>query len=74
MAPRQSANSVAKITVQLTNTGADQIDDAELESMRSAIPAARGLPLLQAIAMQKQTQVILDYLDSTRLAVDISPC
>jgi hypothetical protein len=74
LAPQQSAHTLAKITVQLTDALADPIDDTELESLRKAIPAARGLPLLQAIAMKQQTQVILDYLDSARLAVKITPC
>jgi hypothetical protein len=74
LAPQQSAHTLAKITVQLTDALADQIDDTELESLRKAIPAARGLPLLKAIAMKQQTQVILDYLDSARLAVEITPC
>lgn len=74
LAPQQSAQSLAKITVNLTDANADQIDDSALENLRTAIPAARGLPLLQAIAMQQHTQVILDYLDSTHLAVEITPC
>ena len=74
LSPQQSAQSVAKINVELTDANAYQIDNAELERLRTTIPAARGLPLLQAIAMQQYRQVILDYLDSTRLAVDITPC
>lgn len=74
LAPQQSAQSLAKITVSLTDANADRLDDAALESLRNAIPAARGLPLLQGIAMQKNKQVVLDYLDSTRIAVTITPC
>ena len=73
LAPQQSAQSLAKITVKLTDANADQMD-AELERLRRAIPAARGLPLLQAIAMQQHKHVVLDYLDNTRLAVDVAPC
>lgn len=74
LAPQQSSQSLAKMTISLTDTGADQMADTELERLRISIPAARGLPLLQSIAMQQHTQVILDYLDTTRIAVDITQC
>ena len=74
LAPQRSARALAQITVSLTDAGADQLDDAALESMRLAIPAARGLPLLRTIALQQDMRVVLDYLDSTRLAVAITLC
>ena len=74
LAPQPCAQSLVKITVSLTHASADRLDDAALESLRNAIPAARGLPLLQGIAMQQNKQVVLDYLDSTRIAVAITPC
>lgn len=74
LAPEKSPQSLAKISIHLTDASADQIANTELEILRSSIPAARGLPLLQAIAMQQHTQVIIDYLDSTRLAIEITPC
>ncbi len=74
LAPQQSANTVAKITIKLTDASADQIDDRGLESLRTAIPAARGLPLLQAIALKQHRQVIIDYLDNTHIAIETTPC
>ena len=74
MLAQRSARTLAQITVSLTHADADRIDDAALESLRIAIPAARGLPLLRAIALRRNQRVVLDYLDSTRLAVDITPC
>jgi hypothetical protein len=74
LAPQRSAQAVAKISVSLTDAGADQFDDAALEALRIAIPAARGLPLLRAIALRQDRQVVLDYLDSTRLAVAVTLC
>ncbi|MGZ8984054.1 MAG: beta-ketoacyl synthase chain length factor [Methylotenera sp.] len=74
LAPQQSAQALAKITVSLTDASADRLGDVALESLRSAIPAARGLPLLQGIALQQDRRVVLDYLDSTRIAVAITPC
>jgi hypothetical protein len=74
LAPQRSAQALAQISVSLTDASADQLDDAGLERLRSAIPAARGLPLLRAIALRQDRQVVLDYLDSTRLAVVITLC
>ena len=72
---RNAAHSaLAQISVSLTDASADRLDDAALESLRTAIPAARGLPLLHAIALRQDEHVVLDYLDSTRLAVAIAPC
>jgi len=61
-------------TVDLTDASADQLDDTALETLRITIPAARGLPLLCSIARRQDQHVVLDYLDSTRLAVCIALC
>lgn len=74
LAPQRSAQSLAQVSVCLTGASADQLDEPALENLRSAIPAARGLPLLRGIALRQGIHVVLDYLDSTRLAVAIAPC
>jgi hypothetical protein len=74
LAPQRSAQSLARITLSLTDGHVGQLDDPALEVLRLAIPAARGLPLLRAIALRQEKRVVLDYLDDTRLAVDIAPC
>jgi Beta-ketoacyl synthase, N-terminal domain len=71
---------VAQINVDLTHASADQLADPALESLRKAIPAARGLPMLRSIALAQDDhlaqhrRVVLDYLDDTRLAVSVAPC
>ncbi len=74
LAPQASSKTIAQIKVSITNEGAYHFNDTILEALRLAIPAARGLPLLQAIAQQNKQRVVLDYLDSTRLAVEVAPC
>ena len=74
LAPERSAQALAQISVSLTDASADRLIDAALEALRSAIPAARGLPLLCAIALRQDDHVVLDYLGSTRLAVTVTPC
>lgn len=75
LAAQPSKQSLAKITISLTDALADQMADqmngSELEQLRTNIPAARGLPLLQRIVMQQSSFVVLDYLDTARIAIDI---
>jgi hypothetical protein len=74
LAPQASPQAITKITVSISHDEADKLDDAALEALRMAIPAARGLPLLQLIAQEKNGRVVLDYLDNTRLAIEVSLC
>lgn len=74
LAPQRSALSLAKISVSLSDAAPGQLGDAALEALRASIPAARCLPMLRHIAQREAAHVVLDYLDSARLAVDISPC
>lgn len=74
LAPERSAQALAKITVSLTDMPADRFDDNALENLRVSIPAARGLPVLRAIAQRADGRVVLDYLDGSTLAVEITLC
>jgi len=74
LSPERGPQSMAQITVSLTQSPADRLVNADLEKLRGAIPAARGLPLLCALAQRQNQRVVLDYLDNTGLAVDISLC
>jgi hypothetical protein len=74
IAPYAGPKTIAQIKVSITNDMADRFDDVALEALRIAIPAARGLPLLQAIALQKNRRIVLDYLDNTRLSIEVNPC
>ena len=74
LAPQRSAQALAQISVSLTDAASERLDDATLEALRVAIPAARSLPLLRRIAQRQAAHVVLDYLYSARLAVAINPC
>ena len=74
MAPQPSQHSVAHIRVALTDASAHTLEDPALEQLRSGIPAARGLPLLRALALRTEEHLVLDYLDNSRLAVTVTPC
>jgi hypothetical protein len=77
ISPRRSEHSQASITIEgancLTTAAADTMDEAALEFLRQTIPAARALPLLQAIALKQAASLSLDYLDGMQLAVKIAP-
>ena len=73
LSPVKTPGALAEISVALSDDAADRLD-GELEKLRAAIPAARSLPMLSAIAMRKDGRVVLDYLDHKTLAVAISPC
>lgn len=73
-APQPGVKSFARIRVALTSGPADRLTDGALEKIRTAIPAARSLPMLRALAIGKATTMVIDYLDSSRLAVEIAPC
>jgi hypothetical protein len=72
--PERSAHSLAQIKLELSEAAPDTLDDPALEALRRSIPAARGLPLLQAVARGKAGQVVLDYLAPLSLAVQVEPC
>ena len=74
IAPQQSEKSIAQIQVSLTHDDAFKFSDTALESLRIAIPSARGLPLFQLIAKGQAKSVVLDYLDDLRLMVEVQPC
>ena len=44
-----------------------------MEALRRAIPAARALPLLRLLAA-RAGRAILEYLDVSRIAVQVDPC
>lgn len=73
LAPAASARTLARIDVQLTDAPATILASPALESVRSDNPAARALPLLEALATQRAATVVLDYLDDLRVRIDVTP-
>ena len=71
--PVRSAQSLAQIELELGDAAPDTLDDPALEALRCCIPAARGLPLLQAVARRETCRVVLDYLAPLSLALTIEP-
>ena len=74
LSSERSEPTLGRISVELTVDAADVMADPALESLRTGYPAARGLPLLMALARRQTRRQVLDYLDHRRLAVTSTPC
>jgi Beta-ketoacyl synthase, N-terminal domain len=64
LSPEATGRSLARVALDLRSGDATRMADTPLEAMRLAIPSARALPLLQAIARREEGMVVLEYLDS----------
>ena len=62
-----------KLDIGLASTASTSIEHEELETLRRGNPAARMLPLLQAIACGKG-ECDLPYNEQQRLHVEIEAC
>lgn len=71
--PTRTAQALACITVQTTESPASPLNQPTLEALRAAIPALRSLPLLEFLAQGRSGDVCLDYLPGLQLAVRIEP-
>lgn len=74
LAPKKSPQSIAHITVSVSNEAPYLFEEAAFENLRTTLPSMRGLPLLQLIARQQSGRVVLEYLDNLSLAIEVQPC
>jgi hypothetical protein len=63
LSPRPTPRAGLRMSLAMGAAEASRLDDAALEALRLAVPTARALPLMQAIARQRQATVVLDYLE-----------
>lgn len=75
LAPAESPRSIAALTITLAGAGQaapSRCDDAALDALRQAIPAAAALPLLSGLAAREPGQrIVLEYLAATRLQIEL---
>jgi hypothetical protein len=76
LTPDASPNACARIVASLCGTGAaaDRLSEPQLETLRTALPAARSLPLLRLLARREPGDVVLDYVGEQRVAVEVREC
>ena len=68
VSPRPTGTTVASMQISLGKGQPSAMQDLELEALRTNVPAARCLPLLQAIACgQKNVALVLDLFDNQQL-------
>ncbi len=72
LAPTPGATTLARIDAQLTDAPATALAAPAFEQLRLGNPAARALPLLDALAARRSTSVVLDYLQDVQLQLDIT--
>jgi len=64
--------ALARLRVSLSDaTTAAGLAIAQLEALRRSIPAARSLTLLERLAQRRSGALVLDYMDTARLAVEV---
>ncbi len=69
-----TAAALPRLALTLSHDAAAlTMQNALLEALRRSIPAARSLPLLERLAQRRPGTVVLDYLDSAQLALEVTP-
>ena len=76
LTPRQTDKSLAVMEVGLVSGKIDEttMQDAGLEVLRRGVPAARGLPLLAALASAKAAEISIAFFDDNHLNIRVMPC
>lgn len=74
LSPARGPHSLAQISVSLSDSPPAALADPQLEALRLAIPALRGLPLLELLATRRAGSTALEYLTPLSLQVTVSPC
>ena len=72
----KTSRSLAELEISINrkNSASTPIATAQLESLRLGIPAARGLPLLAALAAHTQTQICINYVAGNQVNIVVRPC
>ncbi|WP_079420584.1 beta-ketoacyl synthase chain length factor [Thiomonas intermedia] len=77
LTPKRSDRSLARLSIRaaapFTDDPANTLTNADLDALRRSIPAARALPLLEALSRGESGTVVLDHLPGQGLAVTIDP-
>lgn len=73
---KRTDRSLARLDISIGrgSSASTPIAATPLEALRKGIPAARGLPLLAALATRTQGDICLDYVAGNQVTVTIKPC
>jgi hypothetical protein len=67
------AGTLATLRARRSSEPPTPLSEPQLEQWRASSPAARGLPLLRALARREAARVLLEYLEGS-LALELEPC
>ena len=73
LAPEATLQSTCLQVGTVTGQPAQKMKSDALERLRTGNPAARGLPLLGALASGSADRIVLDHVNGLQLAVDVEP-
>jgi hypothetical protein len=71
LSPQKTSASCACLTLSLVDASATPLLHGALEQMRQTIPVARSLPLLELLAQGRDGAVVVDYLDTLGLCIEV---
>ena len=74
LVPEMTPQTLARLDVALTDEAFVTLQEPRREALRASIPAARGMPLLEALALRKKARTVIEYLDVARAGVLVEPC
>lgn len=72
LSAQRSEHSLAQIRLSLGSDAPDTCEDPQMESLRTSLPCARSLPLLNRLAAGQHGTVTLDYLEGLSMRVELS--
>ena len=71
LSPCHTPASLAQLKLTLSDAQATRMPAPALEQLRQDIPVARCLPLLALLAQGRSGSVVVDFLDSLRLGIEV---
>lgn len=74
LSPQKTDKSLCSLSLALSDAPPTVLPHADLEQLRTGVPAARSLPLMRALALHENGAVVIDYLDDLTLKVEVRPC
>ena len=69
--PVKTPAARARLTLNLSTSAATTMPETDMEALRTRIPAAQCLPLMQLLAKETAGSVVIEYLDTLNLAIDV---
>ncbi len=74
LTPDAQPGALAQLSLRLGPGEATRLRDSALDALRTGVPAARALPLLEAMAGVVRREIVLPYLPPLQLCLTVTPC